>query len=252
MKHLIAIFFCLGLVLHTQGQERYYGYFPDSARYVIAPSGLNLRAEPSTSASVVAKLPYATEVQSLRSLGESVLGDRVGAWEKVKYGDVVGYAFNVYLSVLPAPQLNLREDPCEEMSWYGYEFLLRQYLEQHLVPLTEEVEVLEYDPYAEEQSHAQFYRQYEKGVFMFQDTWYESSQTHVRLFGMTPDQALTFVEALVKTNCPENTLFDSPPKRVHNQDETLILIEDGTQGGWWMSIQRLSYLSVEIVMGSGV
>ena len=252
MKHLLAIFFCLGLVLHTQGQERYYGYFPDSARYVVAPSGLNLRVEPSTTAQVVARLPYATKVQSLDTEGGLTLGDRFGAWEKVKYGDIVGYAFGVYLSVLPAPQLTLEGDPCEDMIWYGYESLLRQYLEQQLVPLTEEIEVMGYAPYIEEHSHAQYFRRYENGVLMIQDSWYESSQTHVRVFGMTMDQALAFVEALVKTSCEESELFSEPVTRIKNELETVISIEDGSQGGYWMTIHRLGYLSVEIVMGSGV
>lgn len=67
---------------------------------VLAPSGLNLRSAPRLKAKKIGKLPYLAEAETLDAepVPTGKIGDREGAWVKVRYQDLEGWAFDNYLS----------------------------------------------------------------------------------------------------------------------------------------------------------
>ncbi len=78
----------------------------NTIRYVFAPSGLNLRADPALNARVLAKLTFGTEVVVDPVLvgAEMVVEGLKGQMVKVTADTVAGYVFNGFLGKLPAPQ----------------------------------------------------------------------------------------------------------------------------------------------------
>lgn len=68
-------------------------------RYIIAPSGLNIRSQPSASAAAVVLLPYGTEVMVLGEQPEiSNWQGLEGRWTEVQSGDMRGWAFGAFLA----------------------------------------------------------------------------------------------------------------------------------------------------------
>lgn len=68
-------------------------------RYIIAPSGLNIRSQPSPSAAAVVLLPYGTEVMVLGEQPEiSNWQGLEGRWTEVQSGDMRGWAFGAFLA----------------------------------------------------------------------------------------------------------------------------------------------------------
>lgn len=79
----------------------------DELRYIIAPSGLNLRAQASPTSAAVKLLPYGTEVAIMSEQSETSNWQGVdGRWTKVKSSGVEGWAFGAFLAkerpVIPA------------------------------------------------------------------------------------------------------------------------------------------------------
>ena len=68
--------------------------------YVSAPSGVNLRQNPSTDAAVLAGIPYGAAVSALGQTGE---------WRQVTYGSLQGYVMAQYLSEAPMQPLAAEE-----------------------------------------------------------------------------------------------------------------------------------------------
>lgn len=228
---------------------------PVDTRYVVALSGLNVRSEAGTGTPVVAKLPYGSQVRSLGLARYDAIGGREGAWEKIQFGKQTGYVFNPYLSLLPAPPLDLMTERngarCADLEGMGYEMLLRTYLARALDPRRSVIELTASPDGAGEGYHALTMQLYELGVVVFVEQWYESSSTTLRVFGLTPYQALAWVEALMQ-NCPESQVLDREPVFVKDNQGGLLEIRDGLHDGYLYRVRSLGYLLVEINMKSGV
>ena len=90
---------------------------------VWAASGLNMRDKPDAKAAKVATIPYGTKVTVQANIGikipfevEEFKGFIVkGYWLLVKYGNTEGFVFDGFLSRLPAPKSNKREDTALEI-----------------------------------------------------------------------------------------------------------------------------------------
>lgn len=74
--------------------------------YVIAKSGLNLRAEANTTAKVLATVAYGEEVTVLYKRGDIAIDGINGSWCQVKYKDNVGALVDIYLVPTKPPLLN--------------------------------------------------------------------------------------------------------------------------------------------------
>lgn len=71
--------------------------------FVVAHSGVNARAYPSTDHSVLFGVGYGEKVEVIEAnmLESECIDDLTGYWIKVAYGNQVGYVFDAYLSKLP-------------------------------------------------------------------------------------------------------------------------------------------------------
>ena len=67
-------------------------------KYIAAKSGLNMRSNPSKSASVVSLIPFGAKVKIEKSEGDEIFLDgRYGKWVNVKYGNKTGWLFSGFL-----------------------------------------------------------------------------------------------------------------------------------------------------------
>ena len=78
---------------------------PAKADWVIAESGLNLRAQTTIKSNVLALMPYGTELEIIRTIG---IGSDI--WADVEYEGIHGYCKKEWLSP---------EDPLEGMEYCG-------------------------------------------------------------------------------------------------------------------------------------
>jgi len=74
-------------------------------RYVLAPSGLNLRETASTGSAKVTKVPYGGKVKLIEEsyTGDLLVDNIPGGMAQVSYQGQTGYIFDGYLSQFPAP-----------------------------------------------------------------------------------------------------------------------------------------------------
>ncbi|MBN1524030.1 MAG: SH3 domain-containing protein [Spirochaetales bacterium] len=71
-------------------------------KYVTAELGLRLRAQPTIESAALGLIPYKTKVEVLDIDTETVtIGDTKGKWNKVKWGEITGWAFDGFLSFEP-------------------------------------------------------------------------------------------------------------------------------------------------------
>lgn len=73
---------------------------PPTEAYVIATSGVNMRARPNLQGRKVLAIPYGKTVTILDDSASAPLkvGDIVGCWQKVQYKNKNGYTFSAFLS----------------------------------------------------------------------------------------------------------------------------------------------------------
>jgi hypothetical protein len=111
---------------------------PETVLYNMATSGLYLRSQPKTSARVITKVPYATQVTVLERTDVS---SRVGwiedNWLKVHFRGRTGYLFAGYLSPIPTPK---KEETSGNLS-----NLLTNYSSSAFTPSENAVETIEED-----------------------------------------------------------------------------------------------------------
>ncbi len=108
MEYLIKIFVFIllstGLFANTDKPSE------GSTLQVIAPSGLNLRTQPSMDASSILTMPHGAEV-TLLAFEDNTELSRVewvdGKWMKVEYNGIEGWAFDGFLTVLNVPSHDL-------------------------------------------------------------------------------------------------------------------------------------------------
>lgn len=85
-------------------------------RYIIAPSGLNLRAQASPSSSAVQLLRAGTEVIVVEEQKEEASWQGLtGKWTKVRFEQTEGWAFGAFLSKQKPPRVTGRWGTCVEM-----------------------------------------------------------------------------------------------------------------------------------------
>jgi hypothetical protein len=79
---------------------------PPGAYFILAPSGLNLRATSSPGSQKILTIPYGSEVELLTPAASSdmMVNNFPGGMAKIKYGNQEGYVFDGYLSRFPAPE----------------------------------------------------------------------------------------------------------------------------------------------------
>lgn len=108
MENLIRIFVFIilstGLFANTDKPTE------GSTLQVIAPSGLNLRTQPSMTASAILTMPHGAEVTLIEFEANTEL-TRVewidGKWMKVEYNGIEGWAFDGFLTILNVPSHEL-------------------------------------------------------------------------------------------------------------------------------------------------
>ncbi len=74
--------------------------------FILAPSGLNLRATSSPGSQKLLTIPYGAKVELVASAASSdmMVDNFPGGMAKVKYGRQEGYVFDGYISRFPAPE----------------------------------------------------------------------------------------------------------------------------------------------------
>jgi hypothetical protein len=74
--------------------------------FILAPSGLNLRAASSPGAAKILTIPYGSKIELLTpaAAADMMVDNFPGGMAKVKYGNQEGYVFDGYLSRFPAPE----------------------------------------------------------------------------------------------------------------------------------------------------
>jgi len=251
LRCLFLTSFFLSCTLFVSAQS----HLPDNIRYVIAPSGLNVRAQASLDAPRLGKLSYGEEVEIIRQEGYLKVGNREGNWQQIEFEGRPGYIFNGYLSFLPAPSrvLTIKEGTmgCKDYEWFGPEPLLRTYVEDKLAIKGEPIQLLTPRENAEEEYHSLDMLVYEKGVVVFKETWYESSTMRMRVFGFTQAQALAFVEALLAP-CKGTAVADQKLVPVKTADDEVVRYWDKGNHGGFITIHMIDYLTAEIAFSSGV
>ena len=89
--------------------QEFYGYHPDR-NVVMAANGLNMRSQPNTSSTKLVNIPYGEQVRILHKdhygldtiyTIKTEMADHpvYGYWQKVQYGEYVGYVHNAFLSM---------------------------------------------------------------------------------------------------------------------------------------------------------
>lgn len=101
------------------------GAIADNASfYILAKSGLNLRATASTTGKVLTTIAYGEEVTVTNAyVGESITLDGMnGFWSKVRYKGQEGYLVNLYLSPekMPVGITNTLDDYFSQLSTIAY------------------------------------------------------------------------------------------------------------------------------------
>lgn len=97
--------------------------YDNTTYYVLAKSGLNLRAEASTSAKVLTLVPYGESVTILVQGVAGITIDGVNSsWCKVKYKDFTGFLVNIYLIPHKVPLVNTKsiDDYFAQVTTVGY------------------------------------------------------------------------------------------------------------------------------------
>ena len=108
-------FFCFAfLLLPLIGKGQLTDCYEGLYCRVTAPSGLNLREQPSASARRVTNIPYGSTVLACNNpcydCLEDTIEDRVSSWRRVFYRDYSGYAFGGFLDTLDRqPRFSLLE-----------------------------------------------------------------------------------------------------------------------------------------------
>lgn len=102
MRHILMGWLLLSRVLISSLSAQ---DFP-ATRYVLAPSGLNLRSAPAAGAAKLLSLPYGAAVEQLGvAEGSSITVDGIiGGMAPLTYAGQKGFAFAGFLSRYPAPQ----------------------------------------------------------------------------------------------------------------------------------------------------
>lgn len=218
---------------------------------VIAPSGLNLRAEPKLGSKVLRKLPYGAEV-ILQEEGYELItvGWMTGHWAKVATLGASGYVFSPYLTHLPLPDTSPQGD-CEQQVDFGHESLLQAYIQDQLSPRDSPEVVYELPMDSGELYRKVTHQAYEHQIEVVRTTFYESGSTALRVPQTDIYQLYALLEALFQA-CPQqapNAL--AKPVLTKDAKGYLIQVQDG-RGGDVFRIRQVDAATAELKMSSGV
>ncbi|MEZ4918077.1 MAG: SH3 domain-containing protein [Saprospiraceae bacterium] len=116
--------------------------------------GLRLRSTQQLSSTVLATMPLGAEVEIVEVFGQEENQETIegfdGHWVKVKYKDMVGFAFDGFLSALPFPKMEQLKDSLHtfeevinpDAPYYGQniERIFEAYIHLEFLPVCEPVE----------------------------------------------------------------------------------------------------------------
>ncbi len=110
MKRLLftwIFFLTLSLPLESQAADKPVQYYKAGQDiYILALSGLNLRAAPNSKGSKIMTLPYGAKVKVVELTDKLFQSGAVeGYWIKVSFQDKQGYIFDGFTAPLPAPEI---------------------------------------------------------------------------------------------------------------------------------------------------
>ncbi|TAE47502.1 MAG: SH3 domain-containing protein [Bacteroidetes bacterium] len=220
--------------------------------YVTAPSGINLRKSPGATGEKLVSIPYGQQVEVLKT--DQLEPDQIetwieGYWVKVKYQSSVGYVFSAYLCKIPAPQVSISADYCQEESiLMGFSYLLHDYAEKHLKPLG--ASRILYSNGVTELGYAETSRQsYSMDVELVHEQQYESASSTLRFTGDVY-QAYSFLEALVR-NCPGMKSKIQNPDIQRDSNSFIFYLQDPESQGFYFRISQIDGATVQIRMQSG-
>lgn len=102
---LLPLLLLLSLPAFAQYDSGPHSPKPAGAYYVLAPNGLNLRADARADGKKLAALPYGAPVELLEAAAapDMQVDQLPGGMAKVNHAGTIGYAFDGYLSRFPAP-----------------------------------------------------------------------------------------------------------------------------------------------------
>ncbi|HMU02743.1 MAG TPA: SH3 domain-containing protein, partial [Saprospiraceae bacterium] len=132
-------------------------YAINDTMYVYAFNGLNIREQQNMKAKVIEKIDFGQKVEII-GIAENpndniiVIESLKGNWVRVKYNNMIGYAFDGYLSKLPNTPFPStfpvfkHYDKANEDSYEGHQMKaeLSKYIETYYKPLCETIEY--FDP----------------------------------------------------------------------------------------------------------
>ena len=158
----------------------------ETALYVAAKTGLNIRDKPETSARVLDKIPYAAKI----SLKESNEQNKkintegfIGYWRKVTYNSITGYIIDAYLLPYPPPNAGTKT--------------MKEYLSQVSVAFGDSLIISDGTMNNVEEGRSQLVKQlYKNGAEWHEFLGYEYNSMTYFIPGITMQQAFLLVRLL--------------------------------------------------------
>ncbi|RMG73476.1 MAG: SH3 domain-containing protein [Bacteroidetes bacterium] len=221
--------------------------------YVTAPSGLNVRADPSPSAAKLGKLDYGARVKVDYCAYELIqVGKLEGWWASVSFGETAGFVFSAYLSSIPAPPAHVSAEACQLAGEVGAAILLDDYLKSHWPQAGAGMAETLYsfgNPVDEEKFRSLARQELSPDLTVWYYSNYEEGRTTLTFRGDV-FQAYAWLEARLRS-CPSALHLLEDAHFLRNSADKVTQIESG-DGGWGFSIVRLDDFRVQLGLGWGV
>ena len=120
MKLFLFLLFLINLTASAKEPKPQY--------FVDAMGGLHLREEPSEKSKSILLIPYKSEIQLIKEVGDLVeINKKSGIWTKIQFGNKTGYAFGAYINKYIL--LDIKFSPNEKL-FYEYYTPLANYYNQ--------------------------------------------------------------------------------------------------------------------------
>ncbi len=173
--------------------------------YVYAYNGLNLRAEPSTSAPVVEKLDHADEVEVLQVVPERKEIDfRNSHWIEVSAYGKKGYLFGGYLSAVEPMYLDAESFDCEAEVYY-MDWVLDMLGDA--LPVVQNEEMPKGSAWSISEEETTTFTSYASGDMLYYKTGPDTDSYYFESMQLNYNDVLNFMEYLVACQnrfCPIN------------------------------------------------
>lgn len=163
--------------------------------FILAPSGLNLRATADPSSERLTTIPYGTQIELLEAAKkrDMMVDQFPGGMARVKYGEREGYVFDGYLSRFPAP-------------------IERQPIEKYVERIREARQGVMYEKCTRDWDG---YYQEEEAITLHIDDWAEAFLVARQLFEIP--QGLLFP----KPSAKESDSFHNPDKEAEVWEDSM-------------------------------